>query len=303
MKGFILMAESSADIPPELAKRHRIRIVPMHISFGGITKDDGTFPAEDVFAYYEQTEKLPTTNGNTPDDFEKAFDGIHRKYPGHHILYLACSAITTCSCQSAHIAAKGRDYVTIIDTKEVTLGQGVIVLAMADYLERNPECSVENAVRVAEKFCQQCHMCFLPADLAYLKAGGRVSNMAYLGARVLSVLPLIELKEGKLVVTKKYRGSIEKIAIRLLEEFVCEKRLKKDVIFLGHTSGFSEKLRDIMTKQAKEMGFERVIWFRAGCVISVHGGPGAFGICGFSGNEALPEFPGGRRWRNGGHVR
>lgn len=282
MKGFILAAESGADIPPELAKRHQIRIVPMHVSFDGITKDDGAFPAEEVFAYYERTKKLPTTSGSTPDDFEKAFDEIHGQYPEHHILHLAYSAVTTCSYQSARIAAEGRDYVTSIDTQEVTVGQGMIVLAVADYLERNPGCSVEDVVRAAEGFCRQCRMCFLPGDLVYLKAGGRVSNAAYLGAKMLSVVPLIELKEGKLIASKRYRGSIGKVAMRLLEEFVCEKRLKKDVLSFVYSPGLSEGLRDAVTKKAKEMGFERVLWFRTGCVISVHGGPGAFGICGFS---------------------
>lgn len=213
MGNYILVAESGADIPQELASKYSVRIVPMHVTFGDVTKDDGAFPTEEVFAYYEKTKKIPRTSGSSPRDFEKVFDEIHEQYPDHHILHLAYSAATTCSYQSALIAAQKRDYVTSIDTKHVTIGQGMVVLSLADYLNRHPDCSLEEAVKAARDFCGQSRMCFFPGDLAYLKAGGRVSNAAYLGARVLSITPLIELKDGKLIATKKYRGKMERIAM------------------------------------------------------------------------------------------
>ena len=51
MSKIILVAETGADIPPELAQRHGIRIVPMHVSFGSETRDDGAFPPEEICAY------------------------------------------------------------------------------------------------------------------------------------------------------------------------------------------------------------------------------------------------------------
>lgn len=50
-------------------------------------------------------------------------------------------------------------------------------------------------------------MAFLPGSLEFLRAGGRLSNAAYMGARILCIKPVVELLEGKLVATKKYRGS------------------------------------------------------------------------------------------------
>lgn len=69
MESIILMAETGADIPPELARQHNIQIVPMHVSFGNISQDDGTFPSEEICAYYERTKQLPKTSGSTPEDF------------------------------------------------------------------------------------------------------------------------------------------------------------------------------------------------------------------------------------------
>lgn len=59
MSKIILAAETGADIPPELAQRYNIQIVPMHVSFGDVTRDDGTFPSEEICAYYERTGELP----------------------------------------------------------------------------------------------------------------------------------------------------------------------------------------------------------------------------------------------------
>lgn len=56
MKHIILAAETGADIPPDVARRCGIYIVPMHVAFGDATRDDGDFPPEEVCAYYERTQ-------------------------------------------------------------------------------------------------------------------------------------------------------------------------------------------------------------------------------------------------------
>ena len=283
---YVLVAESGSDIPPELAKKYGICIVPMHVCFGTETKDDSRFPVEEVFSYYEETKELPKTSGCTPEDFRIVFDDIHSRHPDRHILHLAYSAVTTCSFQSARIAAMERDYVTSIDTQYVTVGQGMVVLAVADYLQKNPDCPLEEVLCAVERYRRMCRMCFFPGDMVYLKAGGRVSNAAYLGAKILSLSPRIGLKDGKLVATRKYRGSMERNAIRLLDDFTKEERLKRQMIAFVYSPGLDEKIRKVVTERAAEMGFEQAAWFQTGCVISVHGGPGAFGICGFSEKEA-----------------
>lgn len=279
---YVLVAESGSDIPQELAQKYGIYIVPMHVSFGMKTKDDGSFPVEELFSYYRETKKLPMTSGCTPEDFKNIFDEVHDRYPDRHILHLAYSAVTTCSFQSALIAGEGRDYVTSVDTRYVTIGQGMIVLAVADYLKEHPDCSLEEALYIVDKYCRMCRLCFFPGDLVYLKAGGRVNNAAYLGAKILSLNPLIELKEGELVATRKYRGSMKKSALKLLKDFAEEKLLGKQVIAFGFSPGLDEEIRKEITERARHMGFAQIWWFCTGCVISTHGGPGGFGICGFS---------------------
>ena len=81
MSNYILVAETGADMPAELAEKYDIRIVPMHVSFGDETRDDGTFPVEDIYRFFENTQTLTKTSGCTPGDFEIVFDQIQKQYP------------------------------------------------------------------------------------------------------------------------------------------------------------------------------------------------------------------------------
>ena len=102
----------------------------MHVAFDSETLDDGSFPVQKICDYYHDTRKLPRTSGSSPEDFINIFDEIHNINPTAQILYLAYSAATTCSYQSAMLAAEDRDYVTAIDTKQVSVGQAAIVIEM-----------------------------------------------------------------------------------------------------------------------------------------------------------------------------
>lgn len=95
----------------------------MHVTFDNAALDDGAFPVQEICDYYRDFGKLPTTSGCTPEDFDRMFDAIHAAHPDSKILYLAYSAVTTCSYQSALISAEHRDYVTAIDTRQVSIGQ------------------------------------------------------------------------------------------------------------------------------------------------------------------------------------
>ena len=283
MSKIILVAETGSDITPELAKEYGIEIVPMHVSFDTETLDDATFPVQKIVDFYKETGKLPKTSGSTPEDFIIKFDEIHEKHPDAQILYLAYSAVTTCSFQSANIAAEERDYVTAIDTKQVSVGQANIVCKMAEILKKNPDMELAEAVDVANELIARANMCFTPANLEFLRAGGRVSNVAFLGASILNLHPCIELLDGKLMATKKYRGKMQKVAAQLITEYADHYKLnREEKLWIIYTIGLSDEVKDVIKETASNCGFETLEWVQAAGVITTHGGPAAFGIAGFS---------------------
>ena len=285
-KNIILVAETGSDIPREMAEQLGIYLVPMHVTMGGAILDDGTFPAEEVCAYYDKTGKCPTTSGSTPFDFEKALDEIHAAHPDKKILHLAYSAVTTCSYQSCIVASEGRDYIKSVDTKHVSVGQAAVVLAVKKYLDEHPDATLEEAADYAVKVGLETKMCFIPKNLDYLRAGGRVSNASHIIGTLLSLVPCIEIIDGKLTATKKYRGNFKKIVAKLVEEFTTANGLVKDHLYLITTPFLPKEIEEIAEETAKNLGYNNITWLRTGCVITCHGGPGAFGVVGTTGATA-----------------
>lgn len=282
MNNIILVAETGSDIPKDIAEELGIFLVPMHVTMGDNTFDDGTFPVEKICEYYDNTNKIPKTSGSSPQDFIKVFDEIHRLYPDKQILHLAYSAVTTCSYQSALIAAEDREYVTSFDTKQVSIGQAAIVIQTARYLKENPNVNMKELVEEVSNICNRTRMCFIPAELEYLRAGGRVSNAVFIGGKILSIHPSIEIENGYLVGKKKYRGKMENIVPKIIEEYSSMKNLDKKEVYLLWSIGLSETVRKLAEDKAKKIGFEKIRWMQTGGVITTHGGPGSFGIVGFS---------------------
>ena len=283
MSNIILVAETGSDTPVALAKDLGIRLVPMHVSMGTITLDDGTFPPEDVCAYYDRTGKCPTTSGSTPYDFEQVFAQIFTENPAARVLYLAYSAVTTCSFHSAELALDGKPYaanVKLVDTKQVSVGQCAVVEATAQWLQEHPDATLEEAAAASEVISQRTRMCFIPKNLDYLRAGGRCSNATALVGNLLKLHPCIEIIDGRLIAGKKYRGDLAKLAPVLLQEFTQKHGLLKDHIYFINTPYMEEAVRTALDAAASAMGFRTVTWIKTGCVITCHGGPGAFGIVG-----------------------
>lgn len=282
MAEIILLAESGSDITPELADQYKITIVPMHVTFGGKTYDDGFVEPKQLIDHYYQTKELPKTSGCTPHDFEVVYDRLQTEHPDAQLLYLAYSAITTCSYQSALLAAEGRSNITAMDTQNVTIGQGAVAIRTAEFYQKHPDCTVDQLKSEAEALADRVHLAFIPDTLEFLHAGGRVSNAAYMGGRLLNIHPCIELKEGKLVATKKYRGNMKKLVPQLIRECTEKYNLERERVWMVYVEGFSEELKELAERTLKELGYQKICWIKAGSVITSHGGPGAFGITGFS---------------------
>ncbi len=278
MSEIVIIAESGSDVPAAEAAELGIEIVPMHVSIGQKTIDDGELPPAEMLEECRQLGVLPRTSGCTPGDFSVVLDRVHAEHPNAQILYIAYSAVTTCSYESARTAAEGRDYVHMFDTRHVTIGQGFVVTQTARHLAENPDISVEELMAWSEELAGRVRMGFVPGDLGYLRAGGRLSNAAFVGATLLRIKPIIELLEGKLVATKKLRGNMEKAAIGLMDHMALQGDYDTDVVYLLHSAGLPDAIQRAAEEHARELGFKSIRWYESHNVITSHCGPGSFAL-------------------------
>ncbi len=278
MSEIVIIAESGSDVPAAEAAELGIEIVPMHVSIGQKTIDDGELPPAEMLEECRQLGVLPRTSGCTPGDFSVVLDRVHAEHPNAQILYIAYSAVTTCSYESARTAAEGRDYVHMFDTRHVTIGQGFVVTQTVRHLAENPGISVEELMAWSEELASRVRMGFVPGDLGYLRAGGRLSNAAFVGATLLRIKPIIELIEGKLVATKKLRGNMEKAAIGLMDHMALQGDYDTDVVYLLHSAGLPDSIQRAAEEHARELGFKSIRWYESHNVITSHCGPGSFAL-------------------------
>ena len=280
MRRIILSTESGADLPKELVEKYQIQVVPMHVIMEGKDYLDGELSVEEVFDYYSRTKKIPSTAATNVQEYHDLFKNIRTDFPDSIIIHIGYTSKASASFQSALIAAEDFQDLFLIDTLNVTGGLGAIVLYAATLLEEDPSISHVHLIEKIESMVPKTRLAFLPGSLDFLRAGGRVSNIAYIGGALLKIKPCIELKEGKLVSTRKYRGNMSIVAEKLMRDYLNEYEIDRKQLYLIYSIGLDESIKRQIEKSAKEAGFENVTWMQAGAMISTHAGPGGFGIAG-----------------------
>ncbi|MFJ7828326.1 DegV family protein [Psychrobacillus sp. NPDC096623] len=280
MRRIILSTESGADLPKDLVEKYQIQVVPMHVIMDGKDYLDGELSVEEVFDYHSRTKKIPSTTATNVHEYHELFTKIRRDFPDSIIIHIGYTSKASASFQSALIAAEDFEDIFLIDALNVTGGLALIVMYAVAILEEEPSIGHVELIKKIESVVPKTMLAFLPGSLDFLRAGGRVSNVAYIGGALLKIKPCIELKEGKLVSTRKYRGNMGIVAEKLMRDYLNQYDIDRKQLFLIYSIGLDESIKKRMDEIAKETGFENVTWMQAGAMISTHAGPGGFGIAG-----------------------
>lgn len=280
MRKIILTTESGADLPVELADKHNVQVVPMHVIMDGKDYLDGSLPVTDIYDYYERTKKIPSTTSTNSHEYLEFFTKIKNDFPDCIIVHIGYTSKASSSFQNAIIATDELSDIFLIDALNVTGGLTAIVMYAVTLLENEPLIEPAQLVEKIESKVPKSRLAFVPGSLEFLRAGGRVSNLAYLGGALLKIKPRIELIDGNLVSTKKYRGKMDVVSEKLMRDYLDQYDIDRGQLYLLYSIGLDEKIKQGMDEIAIETGFNNVKWIQAGAMISTHAGPGGFGIAG-----------------------
>ncbi|GGA60571.1 DegV family protein [Ornithinibacillus halotolerans] len=278
MNRIILTTESGADLPLDWTKQHNIKVVPMHVIMDDKDYLDGQLQVEEIYKYYENTKKIPSTTATNVHEYEQFFREIKENNPNCTIIHIGYTSKASSSFHNAVIATEEMEGIHLLDALNVTGGLGAIVMFAANLLQENPNIEPKSLIDQINAIIPKSRLAFVPGSLDFLKAGGRVSNLAYLGGALLKIKPRIELIDGKLVSTKKYRGKMNSVTEKLMQDYLNQYDIDKSQLYLLYSIGLAKEIQDRMTNLAKENGFRSIEWIQAGAMISTHAGPGGFGI-------------------------
>lgn len=280
MKRIVLSTESGADLPEDLANKHNVHVVPMHVIMGGKDYLDGSLPVKDIYDYYERTKKIPSTTSTNSHEYHRFFTRIKADFPDCIIVHIGYTSKASSSFHNATIDAEDFEDLFLIDALNVTGGLAAIVMYAVTLLEEEPMIEPVRFIEKIESIIPKSRLAFVPGSLAFLKAGGRVSNVAYLGGILLKIKPRIELIDGKLVSTKKYRGKMSVVTEKLIRDYLNQYNIDREQLYFQYSIGLDESIKQRMDEIAKENEFKSIKWMQAGAMISTHAGPGGFGIAG-----------------------
>ena len=280
MRRIILSTESGADLPEVLAYKHDVQVVPMHVIMDGQDYLDGHLSVNEIYDFYDRTKKIPSTSATNVHEYHEFFKKIRIDFPDSIIIHIGYTSKASASFQNALIAAEDFKDLFLIDALNVTGGLTAVVMYAVTLLEKEPSIAPAHLMEKIEAKIPKSRLAFIPGSLDFLRVGGRVSNLAYLGGAILKIKPCIELVEGKLVSTKKYRGNMSTVAEKLMRDYLNQYDIDRQQIYFIYSVGLSETIKQRINEIANETGFDNSTWIQAGAMISTHSGPGGFGIAG-----------------------
>lgn len=271
-----ITCDSTCDLPKPFYEEMGITVVGMGVTLGDrFCRDGMDLSADDIYAYVSETGKLPTTSAISVGEYTDVFEPIVKA--GDQIVHISLSSELSSSHQNAFIAAADLGNIEVINSKSLSSGSGLLVMLAHDLVKQGDD--LETVAGKLREAAEKLDVSFVLQTLEYLHKGGRCSTIAALGANLMKLRPEIEVKDGKLGVAKKYRGSIE----RSVADYIKGRLSGRDDIdltriFITH-SGVSEEVLAMAVDLVKELcPFENIYTSRAGCTISSHCGPATLGV-------------------------
>ena len=271
-----ITTDSTCDLSEQLLEQHNISVIPLGIVKGERLYRDGLdIRPADIAAHVDAGGDITKTNAVNIADYETLFREHIEKYDA--IIHLNIGSGFSSCYQNAKLAAEEVPEVYVFNSENLSIGHGVLVLAAAEAAEAGK--SVSEILNLLEDLAGRIEMSFVLDRLDYMKKGGRCSAVAALGANLLKLHPCIEVIDGKMSVTKKYRGSTEKAVAEYIKERL-EGRTDLDFsrIIVVDTNEDDQLAAIARTYLEQDGRFREIIEVKAGCTIFSHCGPNVLGL-------------------------
>lgn len=275
-----IIVDSTADITEDV--KERLTVVPLTLRFGDEEYIEGvTIQKKEFYQKLIESDVLPKTSQAVPADFSDIFEKIAAA--GESAVVITLSSKLSGTWQSAMIAAREHEEsIYVVDSRNVAIGTAILAKLALRLVDEGMGAR-EIAERLEKEREKICLIAMLDT-LEYLKKGGRISAAAAFAGGVLSIKPVVCIRDGEIVILGKARGS--KQGNNLL---VSEIRKTGGIdftkpILLGYT-GLDDTLLQKYIEDSKalwEEGISSLETTMIGSVIGTHAGPGAVAVAFFS---------------------
>ena len=271
-----ILSDSTCDLSPELVRQNDIGILPLIVVKNDEEfRDCVTITPADIFAHVAAGGSLCSTAALSMGIYQEEFAKYADQYDG--ILHISLGSGFSSSYQNACLAAEEFENVRVVDSQNLSTGQGLVVLKACELAKT--AASLDELKQQLDDFTAKVEASFLVDKLDYLVKGGRCSSAAALGANLLNLKPCIEVKNGKMSVVKKYRGNYAKCLANYVKDRLADREdLDTGILFVTKPVVSDECYAAVMDAVNTYGKFETVYETLAGCTVSCHCGPGTLGV-------------------------
>ena len=271
-----ITADSTCDLPQSQIQAYDISLAPLTIIKDGVNYlDNITITPADIFAHVAAGGDLCSTAAGNIADYQQLFDRFAKDYDA--VFHISLGSGFSSSYQNACLAAEDFPNVRVIDSQNLSTGQGLVVIRACQLRETCTD--IDKMKAELDAFTGKVEASFLLDRLEYMVKGGRCSAAAALGANLLNLKPCIEVKNGKMGVVKKYRGSYAKCLANYVKDRLTNREdLDTSILFLTYTPVSDECLSAVKDAISSAPAFDTMIEGTAGCTVSCHCGPGTLGV-------------------------
>lgn len=266
--------DSACDISEEVKSEYDFKIVPFGVTMGDKFFYDGEIDTLEIFEYADNNKTLPKTNAVNEEAFKEHFSKILETYDA--IIHFDISSEMSSAYNNAVNAAKNFKDVYVIDSRTLSTAIALETIYARKLADKglSPKKIVEK-VTARIPFVQAS---FVVERLDYLYKGGRCSSLALLGANILKIRPQIEVVNGTMGNTEKFRGKMTDVVTKYCQSVLSKyDNPDKSVLFITHSHATDEMVAAARAA-VKDYGFEKVYETVAGCTVSSHCGKNTIGI-------------------------
>lgn len=273
-----IVCDSISDLPIEIIEKYDIEIVPLTVIFGGAEYLDGENLTNNKFyKMLRETDSMPKTSQATYAQFKLVFEKYNNS--DTQVLYIAGSSAASGTYQSSILAKNdGYNNITVFDTQSVSIGSALFVVKACEMASNGY--SVEEIISNLDKLKGSEDVVFSVDDLKYLKMGGRISSTKATLGNLLSIKPILEVKDGLVSQKSQVRGKKQiysTLVKSLISKYGNDLTNRTIIIGCGDNESDLSILKDALLKEAtiKDVNLYSV---NIGCVVCSHSGPGIVGI-------------------------
>ena len=292
-----VVTDSTADLPPELARRHDILVVPLSIIFGDDRFRDGVdIQPRDFYQLLESSAEHPRTE---PPPEAELYEHYHDLVADQDIVSVHISdkmSETAAHAREAalrgsrsfdHLPPERHDFaLEVVDSGTVSMGLGLQALFAARMARRG--LTVFNISQRLAAMAPRIQLFFGVDTLDFLVRGGRIGKARAAIGKLLGIRPILGVENGEVTAVDRVRGGrqVHPRIVRLLERRLDPGRPIIASVAHARAPVWADRLRTLIEK---DLQVAEMISTDIGPVVGTHAGPGCVGCVVFQPDEE--EWP------------